>query len=84
MLAAYDITRAIFVAGPFGHGLKRIVPWGSYADKIDCSLSKRSLTRTTPTSSARRTRVDLPQVEQAVPAQTGYLCRSKFRVVSMW
>jgi TolB protein len=28
---------AIFVAGLFGHGLKRVTPWGSYADKIDCS-----------------------------------------------
>ena len=28
---------AIFVAGLFGHGLKRITPWATYADKIDCS-----------------------------------------------
>lgn len=28
---------AIFVAGLFGHGLTRVTPWGSYADKIDCS-----------------------------------------------
>ena len=28
---------AIFVAGLFGHGLRRITPWATYADKIDCS-----------------------------------------------
>lgn len=28
---------AIFVAGLFGRGLKRITPWGTYADKLDCS-----------------------------------------------
>jgi Tol biopolymer transport system component len=28
---------AIFVAGLFGHGVKRITTWGGYADKIDCS-----------------------------------------------
>jgi len=28
---------AIFVADLFGHGLKRITPWGGIADKIDCS-----------------------------------------------
>jgi WD40 repeat protein len=28
---------AIFVAGLLGHGLKRVTPWGTYADKIDCS-----------------------------------------------
>jgi TolB protein len=28
---------AIFVAGLRGHGLKRITPWATYADKIDCS-----------------------------------------------
>jgi Tol biopolymer transport system component len=32
-----DAVSAIFVAGLFGHGLKRITPWGGYADKIDCS-----------------------------------------------
>jgi len=32
-----DDVSAIFVAGLYGHGLKRITPWGSYADKIDCS-----------------------------------------------
>jgi Tol biopolymer transport system component len=32
-----DPLSAIFVAGLYGHGLKRITPWGSYADKIDCS-----------------------------------------------
>ena len=35
--AASDESRAIFVAGLFGHGLKRITPWGGVADKIDCS-----------------------------------------------
>ncbi len=29
--------QALFVARLFGHGLKRITPWGSYADQIDCS-----------------------------------------------
>lgn len=29
--------RAIFVAGLSGQALRRITPWGSYADKIDCS-----------------------------------------------
>jgi Tol biopolymer transport system component len=33
----HDAVRAVFVAGVFGHGLKRITPWGGYADKIDCS-----------------------------------------------
>lgn len=28
---------AIFVARLFGRGLKRITPWATYADKIDCS-----------------------------------------------
>jgi TolB protein len=28
---------AIFVAGLYGRGLKRITPWGTYADKMDCS-----------------------------------------------
>jgi len=28
---------AIFVAGLFGHGLRRVTPWATYADKIDCS-----------------------------------------------
>jgi Tol biopolymer transport system component len=28
---------AIHVAGLYGRGLKRITPWGTYADKIDCS-----------------------------------------------
>lgn len=32
-----DSASAIFVAGLHGHGLKRISPWGTYADKIDCS-----------------------------------------------
>jgi TolB protein len=32
-----DSLTAIFVAGIFGHGLKRITPWGGHADKIDCS-----------------------------------------------
>jgi tricorn protease-like protein len=32
-----DEVRAIFVARLFGHRLKRITAWGSYADKIDCS-----------------------------------------------
>jgi Tol biopolymer transport system component len=32
-----DDLEAIFVAGLSGHGLKRITPWGGYADKIDCS-----------------------------------------------
>jgi Tol biopolymer transport system component len=32
-----DSLSAIFVAGLYGHGLKRITPWGSFADKIDCS-----------------------------------------------
>jgi len=32
-----DAVRAIFVAALFGHGLKRVTPWGGYADKIDCS-----------------------------------------------
>jgi Tol biopolymer transport system component len=36
-VAGNDAVRAIFVAGLFGHGLKRITPWGGYADKIDCS-----------------------------------------------
>jgi Tol biopolymer transport system component len=31
-----DLT-AIFVAGLFGKGLKRVTPWGGHADKIDCS-----------------------------------------------
>lgn len=32
-----DGMHAIFVAGLFGRGLKRITPWGGYADKLDCS-----------------------------------------------
>jgi Tol biopolymer transport system component len=32
-----DEVAAIFVAGLSGKGVKRITPWGSYADKIDCS-----------------------------------------------
>jgi Tol biopolymer transport system component len=32
-----DEVRAIFVARLFGKGVTRITPWGSYADKIDCS-----------------------------------------------
>ena len=32
-----EAMRAVFIAGLFGHGLKRITPWGGYADKIDCS-----------------------------------------------
>ena len=32
-----DSLTAIFIAGLFGHGLKRITSWGGHADKIDCS-----------------------------------------------
>ncbi len=35
--AGDDAVRAIFVAGLFGRGVKRVTPWGGYADKIDCS-----------------------------------------------
>jgi Tol biopolymer transport system component len=35
--AGSDESRAIFVAGLSGKGLKRVTPWGGYADKIDCS-----------------------------------------------
>jgi Tol biopolymer transport system component len=38
-----DTVAAIFVARLFGHGLKRITPWGHYADKIDCSPDGRRI-----------------------------------------
>jgi hypothetical protein len=38
-----DDFTAIFVAGLSRHGLKRITPWGSYADKIDCSPDGRRI-----------------------------------------
>lgn len=39
---------AIFVAGFFGHGAKRITPWGTYADKIDCSPDGTSIVFSKP------------------------------------
>jgi len=32
-----DDQQAVFVAGLLGHRVKRVTPWGGYADKIDCS-----------------------------------------------
>jgi TolB protein len=40
--------RAIFVAGLFGHGLKRITPWEGIADKIDCSPEGKRIVFSTP------------------------------------
>lgn len=41
-------SRAVFVAGLFGHGLKRITPWGGYADKIDCSPDGKRIVLSKP------------------------------------
>ena len=46
--ASSDEVRAIFVAGLFGKGLKRITPWGGYADKIDCSPDGRRIVFSKP------------------------------------
>lgn len=46
--AGNDAVRAIFVAGLFGHGIKRITPWGGYADKIDCSPDGKRLVFSKP------------------------------------
>ncbi len=43
-----DSLSAIFVAGVFGHGLKRITPWGGYADKIDCSPDGKHIVYSSP------------------------------------
>jgi hypothetical protein len=43
-----DDLRAIFVAGLFGHGVKRITPWGGYADKIDCSPDGKRIVYSSP------------------------------------
>jgi Tol biopolymer transport system component len=41
-------VRAIFVAGLFGHGMKRITPWEGIADKIDCSPDGKRIVFSTP------------------------------------
>jgi Tol biopolymer transport system component len=46
--AADESKTAIFVAGLFGRGVKRITPWGSYADKIDCSPDGRRIVFSKP------------------------------------
>jgi TolB protein len=43
-----DSVTAIFVAGLFGHGLKRITPWGGHADKIDCSPDGKRIVYSAP------------------------------------
>jgi TolB protein len=43
-----DSLSAIFVAGIFGHGLKRITPWGGHADKIDCSPDGKRIVYSAP------------------------------------
>jgi TolB protein len=43
-----DSLTAIFVAGIFGHGLKRITPWGGHADKIDCSPDGQRIVYSAP------------------------------------
>jgi Tol biopolymer transport system component len=46
--AGDDALRAIFVAGLFGHGLKRVSPWATYGDKIDCSPDGKRIVFTKP------------------------------------
>jgi Tol biopolymer transport system component len=43
-----DSVSAIFIAGLYGHGLKRISPFGTYADKIDCSPDGRRIAYSAP------------------------------------
>jgi Tol biopolymer transport system component len=43
-----DSSTAIFVAGLFGHGLKRITPWAGHADKIDCSPDGKRIVYSAP------------------------------------
>jgi Tol biopolymer transport system component len=50
--AGDDAVRAIFVAGLFGHGIKRITPWGGYADKIDCSPDGKRIVFSKPAFSS--------------------------------
>ncbi len=46
--ASDDSASAIFIAGLYGHGLKRITPWGTYADKIDCSPDGQRIAYSAP------------------------------------
>ena len=46
--SASDDSSAIFIAGLYGHGLKRITPWGTYADKIDCSPDGQRIAYSAP------------------------------------
>jgi Tol biopolymer transport system component len=62
---------AIFVAGLYGHGLKRITPWGTYADKIDCSPDGQRIAYSSPafgeggkSSNVYTTRIDGTDVVQ--------------------
>jgi Tol biopolymer transport system component len=46
--AGNDEVSAIFVAGLFGHGVKRVSSWGTYGDKIDCSPDGKRILFTRP------------------------------------
>ena len=75
-----DQLTAIFVAGLFGGGQKRITPWGSFADKIDCSPDGKRIVYSKPgfgyggqSSNVYRMRTDGSDVVQLTHESGGTL-----------